>query len=99
MKYRSRAILAVMILIASTLACNVPGSSQPLSVDDQAATAIALTLHAQTPTRDVSNTRTASATPRSTSTSAGPATATITPTFSTPMLTVQEQTNCREGPG
>jgi hypothetical protein len=35
----------------------------------------------------------------STSTPTGLATTTITPTFSTPMLTVLEQTNCREGPG
>ena len=99
MKYRSNVILAVIILIASTLACNITGSPQPLSVNDQAATAIALTLQAQTPTHDVSITTTTSATPRSTSTPAGPATTTITPTFSTPMLTVLEQTNCREGPG
>ena len=39
----------------------------------------------------------ASATKGSTATSA--AKATITPTYSTPMLTVLQQTNCREGPG
>jgi hypothetical protein len=102
MKHPSNALLAFLVLIGSTLACNVPGSAQPVSVNDQAATVIALTLQALTPTgSDIPLTATATVTPRaiSTTTPTRAATTTITPTFSTPMLTVQQQTNCREGPG
>lgn len=93
-----------VLLAISTFACNLPGTAtQPsLSVDDQAATIIAATLTAQaTNSGDVPITAPASLTPTfitgATSTSA--VTPTITPTYSTPMLTVLEQTNCREGPG
>ena len=95
----------MLVLIGAILACNIPGTTPPISIDDQAATAIALTLQAQpsavrtasiTPTSATSAATTA--TPLSTATK-GAGTATITPTYSTPMLTVLQQTNCREGPG
>ena len=89
-----------MILLALA-SCNLPGETPPLSVDDQAATIIAATL-----TADVRNgtptTGTNTSAPNASSTSTrnpNAGTATITPTFSTPMLTVLEQTNCRTGPG
>ena len=95
--------LAGLALVLAILACNVPGTSQPLTLEQQAGTAIAATLTAQ-PSESGSSTATATATfisltgtPGSTATTAG--TVTITPTYSTPMLTVLEQTNCREGPG
>ena len=84
------------------LACNIPGTAPTLSVNDQAATVIALTLQAQAQNGgDVPITATSTLTPLPTffftATSAN--TLTITPTYSTPMLTVLQQTNCREGPG
>lgn len=92
--------LPILILLAAILACNAPATSQPLSVDDQAATIIAATLQAQVDNAsDVPMTATASATALPTSTPTGAATKTITPTYSVPMLKVLEQTNCREGPG
>ncbi len=105
MKTASRSRLAILALMGAILACNIPGMAQPISANDQAATAIALTLQAQpTKASDVPVTPTSStsvipsSTPLSTPTK-GTGTATITPTYSTPMLTVLQQTNCREGPG
>lgn len=92
-----RALHAVLALILSALACNLPGATPPLSVNDQAATAIAATLQAQNG-GDVPITATPSRTARPSATATA-ATLTITPTFSTPQLTVLQQTNCREGPG
>src|SRR5215212_7600012 len=105
MKSISRSKLAILVLISAALACNVPGTTPSLSVDQQAATASALTLQAQVDSGgDVPITATAPVTPtnaaRSTATKAtSVGKPTITPTYSTPMLTVLEQTNCREGPG
>jgi hypothetical protein len=96
--------LALTIFLLTTLGCNLQNVTQPtLSVDDQAATIIAQTLQAGNANgADVPITTTSSSTPNSTVTSmtatVGP-TATITPTYSVPMLTLREQTNCRTGPG
>lgn len=97
----SRTRLAILVLISAMLACNLPGTTPSLSVDEQAATAIAATLLAQAQNGgDVPITATASRTARPSITSTIRATTmTITPTFSTPQLTVLESTNCREGPG
>lgn len=102
MKPISRLRLAVLILISAILACNVPGAEQPISVNDQAATVIALTLQAGTQSIvNIPVTVTSTLTPLPTVffTATSASIATITPTYSTPMLTVIEQTNCREGPG
>jgi hypothetical protein len=78
--------VAAVVLILAMVACNIPSAEQvPLPSDAQ--TAAALTVQAIL---------TVSVTASSTSTAVA---ATITPTFSTPMLTVKEQTNCRKGPG
>jgi hypothetical protein len=102
MKHLSRSHLAILVLISAILACNTAPS---ISVNDQAATAIAMTLQAQPTTGgDVPVTATSTIEPlptvlfTATITPTAP-TVTITPTYSTPMLTVLEQTNCREGPG
>jgi hypothetical protein len=103
MKPSIKITLTAIVLVLGMLACNLPGSEPPLSVDDQAATIIAATLQAgnengaDVPVTATSSQTQAVTTPSATSTS-GP-TPTITPTFSTPMLTVIQQTNCREGPG
>jgi hypothetical protein len=93
------------VLIGAMLACNVPGTTPSISVNDQAATAIALTLQAQTQNGDtvpITATSTLTSLPTvffTATKTTSPSTATITPTYSTPMLTVLQQTNCREGPG
>lgn len=91
--------IAIIVLLLAMLACNVPSAEQVPPPSD-AQTAAALTVQAML-TVPVSPSATEpqsviSATPSLTATY--PA-ATITPTFSTPMLTVKEQTNCRKGPG
>lgn len=95
-------VLAVGILILAMLACSLPLTPPPLSVEQQAGTAIANTRTAQAGSEsEITATPTKALTPVSTaaSTSTSAAKPTITPTYSTPMLTVLQQTNCREGPG
>jgi hypothetical protein len=97
--------LAGLVLILAILACNLPGNSpQSLTVEQQAATVIAATLTAQpSPEAESTAAKTATVTGAVLVTAASTATsaakATITPTYSTPMLTVLQSTNCREGPG
>jgi hypothetical protein len=99
-KYQS---FAGMILILAILACNMPFEQLP--PPDEIQTAAALTLQAMltpSPTSEASTasvTATASPPVTRTASAAGSATTTITPTFSVPMLTLRESTNCRTGPG
>ena len=96
----NRKSLAGISLVLAMLACSVPGVVQPTQVGDQTATVTAAT--PQKPTRDgnaVSPTVTVSLTPNITASPNGSLSATITPTYSVPMLIVQEPTNCRTGPG
>ncbi len=95
-----RPVWASLALILALLACSLPGT-QALSPDDQAATLIAATFQAGNENgADVPITATFSPIPPPVEATAttGP-TATITPTYSVPMLTLREQTNCRAGPG
>lgn len=94
-------LLTILSSMAITLACNLPGAPKPLSVGDQAATAIEATLmEERRHGADVPITATFSHTPSATFTANPNASkTTITPTYSVPMLTVREQTNCRAGPG
>jgi SH3 domain protein len=95
--------LPALILIAAILACNTPVEQVPPPEEIQ--TAAALTLQviftpAVSPTSAtpfVKNTITPLIT--GTSSAVGSPTVTITPTYSVPMLTVKESTNCRTGPG
>lgn len=98
MNRKQKTTFLSFILIA-VLACNLPGANQPaISVNDQAATIIAATLQAQAKNGgDVPITATFSPVPQITATIGS--TLTITPTYSVPMLTLREQTNCRSGPG
>lgn len=95
--------LAGMVLILAVLACNMPFEQIP--PPDEIQTAAALTLQViLTPSATAKASTpaiTATSSPRVTRTAApaGSATATVTPTFSVPMLTVRESTNCRTGPG
>lgn len=102
MKSNTRLKIATVVLLLVMLACNALATAEPNLVNQQAATVIAMTLEELTqgavdvtPTATAGVTRTAS--PGTTATSGS--TATITPTYSTPKLTVLQQTNCREGPG
>lgn len=94
-----RSLYAVVVIFL--VACNLPNVAPTLSADDQAATIVAATLQEGLRNgADVPITATFSPIPSSTSrTNPNAPTATITPTFSTPMLTVLQQTNCRTGPG
>jgi hypothetical protein len=96
-----RVLLTLTVCLSGTVGCNLQTGSQPtLSVDDQAATIIAATLQAgDTNATDVPVTATSSSTPKPTITATTGPTGTITPTYSVPMLTVREPTNCRSGPG
>ena len=102
MNSKLKCIAGLSLVLILAVACNLPATAQPLTVEQQAATAIAATLTAQpSPGSEATMTITAAAV---TTVTAGPtatsaAKATITPTYSTPMLTVLQQTNCREGPG
>jgi hypothetical protein len=95
--------LAGIVLILAMVACNMPFEQLP--PPDEIQTAAALTLQAVlTPSATVAAATpaiTTTASPRVTRTApaAGSATITITPTYSVPMLTVRESTNCRTGPG
>ena len=89
--------MATFVLLAAVLACNTP-FEQVLPPDD-VQTAAALTLQAILTPSFTSTTSPSPVpeTPSPTAPSAG--TITTTPTYSVPMLTVSEQTNCRAGPG
>ena len=88
--------LAILFLCLLLTACNLPltGSDDENDLNDQAATLVAMTLNAiGTPT--FTNTPLPTPTLAITRTP----TPTITPTYSVPMLTINEPTNCRSGPG
>jgi len=98
----SKQTLAGMLLIAAMFACNLPGTA-PQAIAPDIQTAAALTLQAiltpsLTATVEQQSVQT-SVVLNKTATATGAPTGTITPTYSVPMLTVLEQTNCRTGPG
>ncbi len=91
--------LAGIFLIAVMVACNLPSREQGPSQSDiqtaaaltvQAALTVPVTASATEPQSIMTNTPSPTATVIA---------ATITPTYSVPMLLVKEQTNCRKGPG
>lgn len=99
MKFKTKIAIASAALIA-IFACNLP-SAQPPSDESQVPPEIETQLMEGLQNgADVPITATFSPIPSLTSTTnPNAATATITPTYSVPMLTVREQTNCRAGPG
>jgi hypothetical protein len=100
-----KSILAVIGFLFAVTACNWPAEQLPPPDDVQ--TAAALTLQAilppsNTPSRSTPTilaTSSPSLTVTSPAAGSPTATASQTPTYSVPMLTVQESTNCRTGPG
>lgn len=103
MTHKIRPKLAAAGLILAILACNMPFEQVP--PPDEIQTAAALTVQAALITPDIADataTRfaTSSSTPRTPSPTNSPnQTLTATPTYSVPILTVRESTNCRTGPG
>lgn len=103
MIHNPRSLLAGGILILAILACNGPFTNPQPPSDIEIQTAAAQTLQAIfTPiineTAQESLTRIpTNISPNATATQAGAVTR--TPTYSVPMLTVRETTNCRSGPG
>jgi len=99
----NRKSLAGLSLLLAILACNTPIEQVP--PPDDIATAAALTLQviftpsvaAIPSTPAVTNTISPLIT--ETLSTVGSPTMTVTPTYSVPMLTVKEGTNCRTGPG
>jgi hypothetical protein len=106
MTQNPRTKLAGAVLILGILACNMPFEQLP--PPDQVQTAAALTVQAVMVTPEIKSTatRTSTSIPPTAGTSRTPSptsspgtTLTITPTYSVPILTVRESTNCRTGPG
>ncbi|HEX9386832.1 MAG TPA: hypothetical protein VF918_10975, partial [Anaerolineales bacterium] len=103
MNLRLKLSFPALILVAAILACNTPVEQVPPPNDIQ--TAAALTLQVIfTPSAAATEstplvTNTSSPLITQTLSTAGSPTVAITPTYSVPMLTVQESTNCRTGPG
>ncbi len=87
--------ITICLLLA---ACSLPLPTNPTDdINNQAATLVAMTLNPQvTPTQESQENMPLPTPTRSPDN--GP-TATITPTFSVPMLKVDDPTNCRSGPG
>jgi len=103
MTHKLRSILAGVSLILAILACN--GPFEQVAPPNEIQTAAALTIQAiLTPslisaTSPSLITKTPSILATGTPSVAGSATTTVTPTYSVPILTVNESTNCRTGPG
>jgi hypothetical protein len=100
MKIRKFALTGSISLLLLLTACNFPDLFSEPSLNDQAATFVAQTLNAPAPGEP---SQTPQATPRPanspTQAASSAPTGTITPTYSIPMLVVDEPTNCRSGPG
>ena len=100
MTQHNNSTLAGAVLILAILACNAPIANAPQESAPEIQTAAAQTLQViftKSVTATVQQSIIAATTLSATvsPTAAG----TITPTYSVPMLTVREQTNCRTGPG
>lgn len=86
----------LVLLCLLLAACNMPTTDSDEDLNSQAATIVAMTLAAEsTDTPIIKNTPLPSPTLSVTDTPKP----TITPTYSVPMLSISENTNCRSGPG
>jgi hypothetical protein len=105
MTQKSRTMLAAAGLVLSILACNLPFEQIPPPGEVQTAAALTVQAAMSSPspapvTPDSSSTSVPiSRTPSMTVTRSTNETTTLTPTYSVPMVTVRESTNCRTGPG
>jgi SH3-like domain-containing protein len=98
MNNKKNIFIAFILLIASTLACNLPNAA-PQQTAPEVQTAAALTLQAILTPSITATVEQQSTVVNNTATPTSGPTGTITPTYSVPMLTLREQTNCRNGPG
>jgi hypothetical protein len=87
--------LFLLILCLSLTACSLSQAKPQDDINNQAATLVAMTLNAFSHTPAPTNTPL----PSPTRSATGTPTPTITPTYSTPILKINEATNCRTGPG
>jgi uncharacterized protein YraI len=102
MKTSKYAFTGLILLLLVLSGCNLPFSPSEPSIEEQAATFVAQTLYAPAPSQPGQTSQPPEATrPASSPTQniSGTPTGTITPTYSVPMLEVEEPTNCRSGPG
>ncbi|HET9908783.1 MAG TPA: SH3 domain-containing protein [Anaerolineales bacterium] len=103
MSHNLKSLLAGTVLLLAALACNGPFTNAQQPTDAEIQTAAAETLQAiftpsdSTPTQQSATEVPTDIAPGATATPTGAVTR--TPTYSVPMLTVIEQTNCRSGPG
>ncbi|HSL42009.1 MAG TPA: SH3 domain-containing protein [Anaerolineales bacterium] len=105
MTHNYRTTLAGAGLVLAILACNLPFEQIPPPGDVQTAAALtvqaAMSSPSPAPATSVASPSSSPAprTPSMTSTGSTDETTTITPTYSVPLVTVRESTNCRTGPG
>jgi hypothetical protein len=90
-------MITLSLLLLTLSACNFPGTVSEPSLDEQAATIVALTLTAAQTSTPTETPQPAANTPTLAITRTP--TPSITPTYSAPLLTINEPTNCRTGPG
>ncbi len=98
MNHRLRIIPPTLVLLAAILACNFPAEQVPPPGDVQTAAALTVQAIMAAPSSTPGGTPSPAAIAAS-PTGSPSQTVTVTPTYSTPMLTVRENTNCRTGPG
>jgi len=96
MSQKQKLTFLSLVLIV-VLACNLPNTPQQTSPEIQ--TAAAQTLQAILTPSITATVEQQSIVVNNTATPTSGPTGTITPTYSVPMLTLREQTNCRSGPG
>ena len=103
MNLRLKLSFPALILVTAMLACNTPVEQVPPPNEIQTAAALTLQVIFTPATATTVSTplvtNTISPLITQTLSTVGSPTVTITPTYSVPMLTVQESTNCRTGPG
>jgi hypothetical protein len=98
MIHKWKLFLTGTVLITAMLGCNLSDGTQPSESIMQ--TAAAQTLQViLTPSITVTVQQSPTVQPASSTAPTSAPTGSITPTYSVPMLTVMEQTNCRTGPG
>lgn len=94
----SKKLFPVLMLLAATLACNLPAGGPPVVPDALPASATSQVL-VEVPVTGATETPTLIPSPTATFTATPTATITLTPTSAVPMVSVSENTNCRTGPG
>lgn len=100
MKSTKKALVGSSLLLFSILACNAPFAGPPQESAPEIQTAAAQTLQVIFTTSATATVQPSSIIATTPSATSSPTSvSTITPTYSVPMLTVREQTNCRTGPG